>query len=274
MPLTASDAVSARLDRLEREGRRWRRAALGSLARDRGPPAPRPEPAPGAPAPEPGPRGRGRALRPAGLARARRARRSAGRPTTLPASRFTTRPASRGRCWRSGAGGSPGLTLLDTDGTTVRAALVVGPDGAPGFALFDSAGKPRLAAALFHGSAPGRSTSGREPAPAIVAYDGAGVVRDDLRDPRGRCWDSSWRTAGARPGPLLRVQPDGTPDLLLRDVDGRNRAGISVLTDGTPALNLNGADGRARATMTLAPGRGAALALADSRGAVVWSAPP
>ena len=30
MPLTASDAVSARLDRLEREGRRWRRAALGS----------------------------------------------------------------------------------------------------------------------------------------------------------------------------------------------------------------------------------------------------
>ena len=35
-----------------------------------------------------------------------------------------------------GAGGAPGLTLLDTDGTTVRAALVVGPDGAPGFALF------------------------------------------------------------------------------------------------------------------------------------------
>ena len=173
-----------------------------------------------------------------------------------------------------GAGGAPGLTLLDADGTTIRAALVVGPDGAPGLALFDSAGKPRLAAALFHASAPGRSTSGREPAPAIVAYDAAGVVRTTF-GVRGRATrGSSWRTAGARPGRVLRVQPDGTPDLVLRDVDGRNRAGLSVLADGTPALNLNGPDGRARATMTLAPGRGAALALADGRGAVVWSAPP
>jgi hypothetical protein len=172
-----------------------------------------------------------------------------------------------------GARGAPGLTLLDADGVTVRVALVVGPDGAPGFALFDPAGKPRLAAALFHGSAPGRSTGGREPAPAIVAYDAAGVVRVtfgirgsdaglELADGRGTA-----RT-------VLRVQPDGTPDLMLRDGDGRNRAGLSVLADGTPALNLNGADGRARATMTLAPGRGAAVALADGKGAVVWSAPP
>ena len=33
---------------------------------------------------------------------------------------------------------------------------------------------------------------------------------------------------------VLRVQTDGTPDLLLRDADGRNRAGLSVLADGTP----------------------------------------
>jgi hypothetical protein len=61
---------------------------------------------------------------------------------------------------------------------------------------------------------------------------------------------------------------------VLRDHVGRGRAGLSVLADGTPALNLNGADGKARATMTLAAGRGAALALANERGAVVWSAPP
>jgi hypothetical protein len=46
-----------------------------------------------------------------------------------------------------------------------------------------------------------------------------------------------------------------------------------VLSDGAPALTLNGPDGRPRATVTLAPGKGAALALADQRGAVVWSAP-
>jgi hypothetical protein len=272
MPLTASDAVSARLDRLERESRRWRRVALGSwlaiaalLLLGQSPP---------------------RAARPPSPTR------------TVEAERFVLRDA-RGRAgatlgWEAGdtprltlhdpsgqpramltvgAGGAPGLTLVDTDGVTVRAALVVGPDGAPGFALFDAAGKPRLAAALFHGSTPGRSTGGRESAPAIVAYDGAGVVRAtfgirgsdaglELADGRG--------TARA----VLHVQPDGTPDLVLRDGDGRNRAGLSVLADGTPALNLNGADGRARATMTLAPGRGAALALADGKGAVVWSAPP
>jgi hypothetical protein len=37
--------------------------------------------------------------------------------------------------------------------------------------------------------------------------------------------------------------------------------------------NLSGADGRPRATLTLDQ-RGAALALANTRGAVVWSAPP
>lgn len=272
MPLTASDAVSARLDRLEREGRRWRRAALGSwlaiaalLLLGQSPTRP---PRPVSPA------------------------------RTVEAERFVLRDA-RGRAGATlgsdaddtprltlhdpngqpravlmvGAGGAPGLTLLDTDGVTVRAALVVGPDGAPGLALFDPAGKPRLAAALFHGSAPGRSTGGREPAPAIVAYDAAGVVRTTFGI-RGA--DAALELADGRgtARTVLRVQPDGTPDLLLRDGDGRNRAGLSVLADGTPTLNLNGIDGRARATMTLAPGRGAALALADARGAVVWSAPP
>jgi hypothetical protein len=37
--------------------------------------------------------------------------------------------------------------------------------------------------------------------------------------------------------------------------------------------NLSRADGRPRATLTLDQ-RGAALALANTRGAVVWSAPP
>jgi len=272
MPLTAPDAVSARLDRLERESRRWRRVALGSwlaiaalLLLGQAPP---------------------RTPRPASPAR------------TVEAERFVLRDA-RGRAgatlgWEAddtprlalhgpggqpravltvGAGGAPGLTLLDTDGVTVRAALVVGPDGAPGFALFDPAGKPRLAAALFHRGAPGRPTAGLEPAPAIVAYDAAGVVRVtfgirgsdarlELADGRGTA-----RT-------VLRVQPDGTPDLMLQDGNGRGRAGLSVLPDGTPTLNLNGADGRARATLTLGQGQGAALALADGTGAVVWSAPP
>jgi hypothetical protein len=149
----------------------------------------------------------------------------------------------------------------------------VGPDGAPGFALFDASGKPRLAAALFHGSASGRASGGGEIAPAIVAYDAAGVVRVTFGIRRS---DAGLELADGRgtARTVLRVQPDGTPDLVLRDGDGRGRAGLSVLPDGTPALNLNGPDGRARATLTLGPGRGAALALADGRGSVVWSAPP
>ena len=272
MPLTAPDFLSVRLDRLERESRRWRRVALGSW-------------------------GAIAALFLLGQAPPR----PAGSPNparTVEAERFVLRDA-RGRAgatlgWEAdstprlalhdpagqtravltvGAGGAPGLTLLDTDGVTARAALVVGPDGAPGLALFDPAGKPRLAVALFHGSAPSRPAGGPEPAPAVVAYDAAGVVRAtfgirgadaglELADSRGTA-----RT-------VLRVQSDGTPDLLLRDGAGRGRAGLSVLTDGAPALNLNGADGRARATMALTAGGRAGLALANDKGAVVWSAPP
>ncbi len=272
MPPTTADPVMARLDRLERESRRWRRMALGSwlaiaalLLLGQSPPP---------------------ALKPASPAR------------TVEAERFVLRNA-RGRAgatlgWEAddtprlilhdpagqprtlltvGPGGTPGLSLLGADGKTVRAALVVGPDGAPGFALFDPAGKPRLAAALFH-SRGAAGAAKPEPAPAIVAYDTAGVVRAtfglratdvagfELADGRG--------TARA----VLRVQADGAPDLALRDDQGRGRATLGVLADGTPALNLHDADGRARATMTFAPGRGAALALADGRGTVVWSAPP
>ena len=175
-----------------------------------------------------------------------------------------------------GAGGAPGLTLLDADGATVRAALVVGPDGAPGFALFDPAGKPRLAAALFlsesGGNPANRAAGAREPQPALVAYDAAGVVRATFGI-RGQ--DAGLELADARgtARAVLRSQPDGTPDVSLRDADGRSRATLTVLGDGTPAFNLNGADGRPRGNMSLAPGRGAALALADALGVVVWTAP-
>jgi hypothetical protein len=269
MPLTPPDSLSARLDRLERENRRWKRVAFGSWVAvaalfllGQGPPRP------GVP---------GRVVE-ADRFILRDARGRTGATLGWEAD-GTSRlalydPAGRPRAMMAvGAGGAPGLTLLDTDGTTVRATLVVGPDGAPGFALFDPAGKPRLAVALFHGSPAGRPTTGVEPAPAMVTYDAAGVVRTtfgirgsdaglELADNKGIA-----RT-------VLRVQPDGTPDLVLRDGAGRGRAGLSVLPDGTPALNLNGTDGRARATMTLTTGRGAGLALANELGAVVWSAPP
>jgi hypothetical protein len=273
MSFTTPDPVMVRLDRLERESRRWRRVALGSwlaiaalLLLGQSPP---------------------RASRPASPAR------------TVEAERFVLRdarghtgatlgweadetprlvlhdPAGRPRTVLTvGAGGAPGLTLLDADGKTVRAALVVGPDGAPGFALFDPAGKPRLAFALFHASQPGRSTSRREPAPAVVAYDAAGVVRATF-GLRGADATAGLELADGRGAAraVMRVQPDGTPDLALRDREGRGGATLGVLADGTPALNLNGADGRAQAAMTLMPGKGAALALADRNGAVVWSAP-
>jgi hypothetical protein len=271
MPITTADPVMARLDRLERESRRWRRVALGSwlaiaalLLLGQSPP---------------------QVSRPASPARTveaerfvlRDARGHAGATLGWEADdtpRLTLHdPAGQPRTLLTvGAGGAPGLSLLDADGKTVRAALVVGPDGAPGFALFDPAGKPRLAAALFHARA--GPTSGSQPAPAIVAYDAAGVARLtfglrgadiaglDLADGRG----------AARA--FLRVQADGAPDFALRDAQGRGRATISVLADGTPAFNLHGADGKARATLTFVQGKGAALALADGRGAVVWSAPP
>src|SRR5215813_14206482 len=170
MSFPTPDPITVRLDRLEREGRRWRRVALGSwlaiaalLLLGQSPPPSPPKPA------------------------------APGR--TVEAERFVLRNAHGGigatLGWEAddtprltlydpggqpravlavGAGGAPGLTLFAADGVTTRAAFVIGTDGAPGVALFDPAGKPRLAAALFHGSAPGRPAL-REPTPAIVAYD-------------------------------------------------------------------------------------------------------
>ena len=269
MPLTSPDSLLARLDRLERESRRWKRAALASWVAiavlfllGQSPP------------------------RPGGPGRAVEAQRfflrdARGRPgatlgwETDGTPRLALHdPAGRARAMLAvGAGGAPGLALLDTDGTTVRATLLVGPDGEPGFALFDPVWTPRLAVVLFHGSPAGRPTSGAEPAPAVVTYDAAGVVRTTFGI-RGS--DAGLEVADNKgiARTVLRVQPDGTPDLLLRDGAGRGRAGLSVLPDGTPAPNLNGTDGRPRATMTLTAGRGAGLALANELGAVVWSAPP
>jgi hypothetical protein len=271
MPITTADPVMARLDRLERESRRWRRVALGSwlaigalLLLGQSSP---------------------RATRPASPTRTVEAERfilrdARGRsgatlgwaPDDTP--RLTLHdPAGQARTLLTvGAGGAPGLSLLDTDGKTVRAALIVGPDGAPGLALFDSAGKPRLAAALFHTSA--GAARGSQTAPAIVAYDTAGVARVTfgLRGPDVAGLELTDGRGATRA--LLRVQADGAPDLALRDAQGHGRATLSVLADGTPAFNLHGADGRARATMTFVHDRGAALALADGRGTVVWSAPP
>ena len=126
MPLTTPDPITARLDRLERESRRWRRVALGSwlaiaalLLLGQSPP---------------------RATKPANPAR------------TIEAERFVLRDA-RGRTgailgWEAddtprlafhdpggqaravltvGAGGVPGLTLFAADGVTIRAVLVVVP---------------------------------------------------------------------------------------------------------------------------------------------------
>jgi hypothetical protein len=266
MPSTTPDTATARLDRLEREGRRWRRAALGSW------------------------------LAIAALLLLGQAPSPVNPSRVVEGDRFVLRdargrtgatlgweadgtprlalhdPAGKPRAVLSVTGaGTPGLTLLDADGATVRAALVVGPDGAPGLALFDPAGKPRLAAALFHAGA-GRAPGVREPAPAIVAYDGSGVVRATF-GLRGTDAGLELADGKGTARTVLRTQADGAPDLLMRDADGRGRASLSVLPDGTPALNLHGSDGRPRATLTLDQ-RGAALALANARGAVVWSAPP
>jgi hypothetical protein len=272
MQIPSPDAVGRRLDQLERENRRWRRLALGTwlavaaiglLGQSAAPPA-----------------------RPVGASRVIEGERfvlrdSAGRVgATLGWETDTPRlalhdPDGRPRAVLSvAAGGAPGLTLLDADGQTARAALVVGPDGAPGLALFDPAGKPRLAVALFHASGPAaRSAGRREPTPAMVVYDATGVVRVTvgLRASEAAGLELADGRGGARA--LVSVKADGTPDLTMRDGDGRARATLGVLSDGAPALNLNGPDGRPRATVTLAPGKGAALALADQRGAVVWSAP-
>jgi hypothetical protein len=272
MHVPPADAVMLRLDRLERENRRWRRLALGSwlalaavglLGQSAAPPA-----------------------RPAGATRVIEGERfvltdAGGRiGATLGWEASNTPrlalhdPAGRPRAILSvGAGGAPGLTLLDPDGQTPRAALVVGPDGAPGLALFDPAGKPRLVTALFHPKGAAARTGGRrDPTPAMVAYDADCAVRVTV-GLRGA--EAGLELADARGAAraLVSVKADGTPDLTLRDGDGRARATLGVLGDGAPALNLNGPDGRARVAMTLVPDKGAALALADWSGAVVWSAP-
>jgi hypothetical protein len=272
MRIASPDSVTVRLDRLERENRRWRRLALASwlviaavgLLGQSAPPSTRP------PSASRVIEGERFVLRDAG---GRVGATLAWEPSDTPRLALHD-PAGKPRAVLNVAvGGSPGLTLLDADGQTTRAALVVGPDGAPGLALFDPAGKPRLAAALFHPSSTTRAARQREPTPAMVVYDATGAVRVTVGLRASEAAGLELADARGAARALVSVKTDGTPDLTLRDGDGRARATLGVLADGAPAFNLNGPDGRARAALTLVPDKGAALALADRHGAVVWSAP-
>jgi hypothetical protein len=169
--------------------------------------------------------------------------------------------------------GTPGLILYDRRGTA-RAQLVVGPDDAPGLALLDSDGKPRIAFALFRrgearpGAAPPADTS-----PGLVLFDPSAKPRVALRATPGAGATLELSDPTGEPRATLGVQPGGLPALRLVGTNGIDRVSLGVLSDDTPALNLYNDSGRARAALAIRATGAAGLALADKDGQVVWSAP-
>ncbi|MEW6071416.1 MAG: hypothetical protein AB1726_02330 [Planctomycetota bacterium] len=112
----------------------------------------------------------------------------------------------------------------------VRAA--VHPDGSSGVYVLDAEGRERAALEyLATGAAQLTARDGRGGIRSYLGLDEKGVASSLVLDPIGR------RRLG------LLVAPDGTPTLAAEDGEGRLRAQLTMDQDGLPLLQLLRADG-------------------------------
>jgi hypothetical protein len=155
--------------------------------------------------------------------------------------------------------GAPGFLVSDSTGRP-RLALHVSPDDSPALDLLDASGAPRVHLALGDDGTPSLTLFGgpHKPAQALltVTADGAAHLRLAQADGHTRLFCS--------------IQPDGTPYLSLMDAEGRPKLSCA-LPGGNPALLMLDAESRPRAVMSVTGEDGPQFAVLGGDGEVTWT---
>ena len=143
--------------------------------------------------------------------------------------------------------GAPGFLVSDSAGRP-RIALHVSPEDAPAFDLLDASGAPRVHVALDAEGAPVVTLFGlpERPAQALLGVGGDGSAY------------------------LRLVQPDGTPYFALMDTEGRPKLSLA-LPGGNPALLMLDADGRPRAVVSVTREDGPQFVVLSQDGSLTWT---
>jgi hypothetical protein len=155
--------------------------------------------------------------------------------------------------------GAPGFLVSDSAGRP-RIALHVSADDAPAFDLLDATGAPRVHVALAADGAPLLTLFGptEKPVQALltVTTEGAAHLRLAQADGHTRLFGS--------------LQPDGTPYLSLMDAEGRPKLSCA-LPGGNPALLMLDTEGRPRAVMSVTREDGPQFVILAEDGRLVWT---
>jgi len=155
--------------------------------------------------------------------------------------------------------GAPGFLVSDSGGRP-RLALHVSPDDTPAFDLLDASGAPRVHIALDEAGSPVLTLFGSPERPAqallTVAADGAAHLRLAQADGRTRLFCS--------------MQPDGTPYVSLMDEEARPKLSLA-LPGGNPALLMLDAGNRPRAVMSVTREDGPQFAVLSEGGSLAWT---
>jgi hypothetical protein len=155
--------------------------------------------------------------------------------------------------------GAPGFLVSDSTGRP-RIALHVSAEDAPAFDLLDASGGPRVHVALGTDGAPVVTLFGATEKPAqvvlTVTADGAAHLRLAQADGHTRLFCS--------------LQADGTPYLSLMDGQGRPKLSCA-LPGGNPALLMLDSEGRPRAVMSVTREDGPQFAVLSDDGGLSWT---
>jgi len=155
--------------------------------------------------------------------------------------------------------GAPGFLVSDSAGRP-RIALHVSPEDAPAFDLLDASGAPRVHVALDAEGAPLVTLFGppERPSQALLGVGSDGSAHLRLVQPDGRT------------RLFFSLQPDGTPYLALMDTEGRPKLSLA-LPGGNPALLMLDADGRPRAVMSVTREDGPQFVVLSPDGGLTWT---
>ena len=216
------ESLTRRVDRLERENRRWRRA--GSLTC-------------------------------LGIAALLLMGQAQSRERVVEAQQFLVRDSTgEVRAALGLSDGDPKLILFDKDGTS-RAALSLVPSGSPFLTLADRDGRPRAALTVLPDGSPILTFSDATITERIeIRLRDEGVPDLRLYEKDGKTLSGRLTTVSGSPSlalfrsgkarVLLTITADGSPGLRLTDPDGNARALLAAKADGVPGLWLSDKDGK------------------------------
>jgi len=155
--------------------------------------------------------------------------------------------------------GAPGFLVSDSAGRP-RIALHVSPEDVPAFDLLDASGAPRVHVALDAEGAPVVTLFGpsERATQALLAVGADGSAHLRLVEPSGRT------------RLFLSLQPDGTPYFSLMDPDGQPKLSLA-LPGGNPALLMLDGKGRPRAVMSVTREDGPQFVVLSEEGGLSWT---